>query len=186
MNRGEIRKSFEEFLRERRLKLTAQRLQIFERAFDTHKHFTADTLTGWLQDEGAGVSRATVYRTLSLLVEGGFLESLDTGKGEMLYEHVLGHRHHDHMVCLDCGRIEEFFDEKIEELQKLACRRKQFQMTNHNLRIFGYCKGCARKRGEGAEGAESGSRTRSTSGSSPANAAPASRGSGGSPPGATD
>jgi Fur family ferric uptake transcriptional regulator len=147
-----IRKSFEEFLRGRSLKLTSQRERIFERAFATHEHFTAETLYSWMQEEeGPKVSRATVYRTLSLLVEGDFLESLDTGQGEMHYEHVLGHAHHDHMVCLDCGKIEEFVDERIEKLQKEAARAVGFVMVAHDLRLRGYCKACVgqrRQRGE--------------------------------------
>lgn len=147
MNQNTIRKAFESFLRQRSLKLTPQRRLIFDRAFSTHEHFSAETLYHWLKEEdGAAVSRATVYRTLSLLVEGDFLESFDSGRGEQLYEHVLGHRHHDHIVCLDCGKIEEFFDERIEELQVEAARRKGFELASHSLRLFGYCKTCARKR----------------------------------------
>ncbi len=146
MNQAALRNAFEEFLRSRSLKFTAQRARIFDRAFATHEHFTAETLFRWLEDEGAAVSRATVYRTLGLLVEGRFLESLDTGRGELLYEHVLGHRHHDHMVCLECGRIEEFFDERIEQLQEEAAEKKGFVMLDHDLRLLGFCKACARKR----------------------------------------
>jgi len=142
-----IRKAFEAFLQERSLKLTAQRERIFERAFATHEHFSAETLFLWLREEkGPPVSRATVYRTLALLVEGNFLESLDTGKGELVYEHVLGHRHHDHMVCVDCGRIEEFVDERIEQLQVEACERKGFRLLDHDLRLFGTCAACTRRR----------------------------------------
>ncbi|MEM7309547.1 MAG: Fur family transcriptional regulator [Planctomycetota bacterium] len=146
MNRAKIRKSFEEFLKERKLRMTPQRLAIFERAFDTHQHFTAEDLYEWLREEDGAVSRATVYRTLSVLVEGGFLESLDVGKGELRYEHVLGHRHHDHMVCLSCGKIEEFYDERIERLQEEASSQKGFRMVSHNLRLFGYCRTCSRRR----------------------------------------
>ena len=161
MNRAQIRTSFEEFLRQRNLRLTPQRASIFERAFDTHQHFTAEELYEWLRDAPSRVSRATVYRTLSLLVEGGFLESLDTGTGELKYEHVLGHRHHDHMVCSECGRIEEFYDERIERLQQEACEAKGFEMVSHNLRLFGYCRTCAKKRaareGDGSELSQGGS-----------------------------
>jgi Fur family ferric uptake transcriptional regulator len=142
-----IQRAFEAFLRTRALKLTPQRRRIFERAFSTHEHFSAETLYGWMRaEEGSGVSRATVYRTLSLLVEGGFLETLDTKQGELLYEHVLGHRHHDHLVCLDCGRIEEFSDERIEEFQREAAARKGFRLHHHDLRLFGTCASCTRKR----------------------------------------
>lgn len=149
MKQEQIRRSFEEHLREQGLKLTAQRQRIFERAFSTHDHFTAERLYEWLREEpGSPVSRATVYRTLSLLVEGGFLASLDSGTGELLYEHVMGHRHHDHMVCMDCGRIEEFFDQRIEDLQEQACTAKGFTLVSHSLRLMGFCRACARKRGK--------------------------------------
>jgi len=147
-----IRKAFQQYLKKRSLKLTAQRERIFERAFATHSHFSAETLYGWMrEEEGSSVSRATVYRTLGLLVEGGFLESLDTGQGELLYEHVLGHRHHDHLVCTDCGRIEEFYEPEIERLQEEVCQRKGFRLEYHNLRLFGTCGACTRKR-EGESG----------------------------------
>src|SRR5262249_14778505 len=137
----------ERFLKTRALKLTAQRRRIFERAFSTHEHFSAETLYGWMRAEsGSAVSRATVYRTLSLLVEGGFLETLDAGHGELLYAHVVAHRHHDHIVCIDCGRIEEFTDERIEAFQREAAARKGFTLHYHNLRLFGTCASCSKKR----------------------------------------
>ena len=146
MRQAAIARSFEQFLRERGLKLTTQRRRIFERAFATHEHFSAEALYDeFKREEGARVSRATVYRTLGLLLEGGFLSALDAGRGELVYEHVLGHAHHDHMLCLDCGRIEEFHDERIEELQLEACKRKGFELVSHDLRLRGYCRGCRRK-----------------------------------------
>lgn len=147
MRQTAIRQSFEDFLKHRALKLTAQRRRIFDRAFSVHSHFSADTLYNWLREEqGPRVSRATVYRTLALLCEGNFMRSLDAGRGELVYEHILGHRHHDHMVCLDCGRIEEFSDERIEAAQLEACALKGFELVNHDLRLMGYCRSCRRKR----------------------------------------
>lgn len=147
MKRESIERAFESFLRTRGLKLTSQRRRIFERAFATHEHFSAEALAGWLEaEEGPRVSRATVYRTLGLLLEGRFLSALDAGKGELVYEHVLGHMHHDHMLCLDCGKIEEFHDERIEELQLAACRKKGWELVSHDLRLRGYCRACARRR----------------------------------------
>ena len=146
MQQAAIQKNFEGFLKKQGLKLTPQRRRVFERAFATHEHFSAETLYRWIQADSRDVSRATVYRTLSLLVEGGFLESLDAGQGELLYEHVLGHRHHDHLVCLACGKIEEFSDERIEALQREAAERKGFALEYHNLRLFGTCASCTRKK----------------------------------------
>lgn len=148
MKQASIRSAFEAFLKQRSLKLTAQRRRIFDRAFGTHEHFSAEELYRWMVEEpGPRVSRATVYRTLGLLVEGDFMRSLDAGRGELVYEHTLGHPHHDHMVCLGCGRIEEFHDAKIEELQLAACARKGFELVDHDLRLLGYCRACKRERG---------------------------------------
>ncbi len=158
MNHAAIRKAFEDFLKKRDLKLTPQRDRIFERAFETHDHFSAEQFYGWLREEdGPRVSRATVYRTLALLVEGEFLEPLDTGRGELLYEHVLGHRHHDHIVCDGCGRIDEFFDERIERLQEEVAEKKGFELRHHSMRLFGLCPSCRRKGANAREKAEASS-----------------------------
>lgn len=149
MRYEQIVKRFESFLRERSLKLTGQRRRVLDRAFGTHEHFSAEQLFAMLRDEAdvqPAVSRATVYRTIGLLLEGGFVEALDTGSGELKYEHILGHHHHDHMLCLECGRIEEFHDERIEELQKENCAKRGFELVSHDLRLRGYCKACSRKR----------------------------------------
>lgn len=146
MQQATIRRNFETFLKGQGLKLTPQRRRVFERVFATHEHFSAETLCAWIRGESADVSRATVYRTLALLVEGGFLESLDVGQGELLYEHVLGHRHHDHLVCLACGKIEEFSDERIEAFQREAAEKKGFTLEYHNLRLFGTCASCGKKK----------------------------------------
>jgi Fur family ferric uptake transcriptional regulator len=147
----EIVRRFESFLRTHKLKLTGQRRRVFQRAFETHEHFSAEELYAWLtQESGSRVSRATVYRTIGLLLEGGFIEALDTGSGELKYEHVLGHHHHDHMLCLDCGKIEEFHDERIERLQLENCKKRGFELVSHDLRLRGYCRACAKKRAKSA------------------------------------
>ena len=147
MKHAAIVERFEQYLKRNRLKLTPQRRRILDRAYATHEHFSAEQLYEWLRDEPrqARVSRATVYRTLDVLEKGGFVEGLDTGRGELVYEHVLGHEHHDHMICESCGRIEEFHDERIEQLQLEAAARKGFQVTGHVHRLTGLCKACARK-----------------------------------------
>ena len=140
----------EAFLRTRGLRLTRQRLAILDAIYATHKHVTADQLYEMLQRHERTarlrISRATVYRTLALFSDGGFVQALDVGRDQgTLYEHTLGHRHHDHMICLDCGRIIEFSDEKLEEAQEAAVRRAGFRSTSHRLNVFGSCARCAGK-----------------------------------------
>ena len=146
MDQSTIERRFEEFLRTESLKMTPQRRRIFEKAFEVHDHFSVERMYEWLKaEEGPAVSRATVYRTLEVLERGGFIEAVETGRGEVVYEHVLGHEHHDHMVCVMCSRIEQFQDEEIESLQRQNAERLGFVMTGHMLRLSGICQDCAKE-----------------------------------------
>lgn len=143
MEHALIEKRFEDYLKRQNLKMTPQRKRVFDKAFETHDHFSVERMFEWLKaEDGPAVSRATVYRTLEVLKSGGFIEAVETGQGETLYEHILGHEHHDHMVCTVCGRIEEFRDEKIEALQRENAEKIGFLMTGHMLRLTGVCKAC--------------------------------------------
>jgi Fur family ferric uptake transcriptional regulator len=123
------------------LRWTKQRQCIVAVVFATHEHFSAETLLAVVQerDDGGGVHLATVYRTLQVLEEGGFIEGLDVGQGGRLFEHVLGHAHHDHVICTDCGRILEVADAAMERRKGRAARDLGFEMTSHSLRIYGAC-----------------------------------------------
>ncbi len=123
------------------MRWTGQREQIVEQAFLSHEHFRAEDLLEMLRQRvsDSQVHLATVYRTLQVLEEGGFIEGLDVGHGGRLFEHTLGHEHHDHVICTDCGRIAEFHDEAMEQLKARAAKRLGFEMQHHSLRIFGSC-----------------------------------------------
>ncbi len=136
---------FEEFLRKKGLKSTRQRRLVVERVFSTHTHFSAEGLFELLRKEDESISKATVYRTLALLTESRLLEPIDFGKGYKYYEHVLGHSHHDHLVCIRCGRIKEFEDDTIEEIQVDVSRKMRFKPMSHSLKIFGSCRRCSMK-----------------------------------------
>lgn len=133
---------FEEFLRKKELRVTEQRREVLLLAWSTHDHFTAEEMYAWVRERGGRASRATVYRTLGLLVEGGFLSALERGQGQILYEHILGHQHHDHMICLGCEKIIEFRNVEIERLQEEECERHGFHMVSHALTLQGYCGAC--------------------------------------------
>ena len=137
-----VEHEFVDYLKQRGFKVTQQRLAILEAVFGTHDHFSAEQLHRQLSETGTKVSLATVYRTVNVLVEGGFLEALDVGGGQLLYEHVLGHHHHDHLVCVGCGKIVEFVSDEIERLQEEEAKKKGFRITHHSLRIFGHCESC--------------------------------------------
>jgi Fur family ferric uptake transcriptional regulator len=130
------------YLRDHDFKLTNQRKKIIEAIFATHDHFTADDLHDMLKQRGESVSKATIYRSLSLLCDSGLVESRDFGRGQLYYEHVLGHQHHDHLICMGCGKVLEFRNEEIEEIQRRIAKARGFTIEKHSLRVFGYCKAC--------------------------------------------
>ena len=85
------------------------------------------------------VSRATVYRTLGVLDAAGFIEGLETGDGGKKFEHVLGHRHHDHMICNDCGRIIEFHDDALEARKESIVADRGYKLISHSLKLMFEC-----------------------------------------------
>jgi Fur family ferric uptake transcriptional regulator len=141
----------ESHLRKKGFRWTTQRSLIVRQALATHDHFTAETLLERCRKLDPKVSRATVYRTLAVLEEAGFVEGLETGDGGRRFEHVLGHEHHDHMVCKACGRIFEFRDDELERRQEIAAKRLGFRIEQHSLRIYGTCREC-RSAGEPRRG----------------------------------
>ena len=134
-----------EFLAARGLKFTGERGRILDQVFSVHRHFQADELLAEMRARGRRVSKATIYRTLALLVQSGLLLQVITGEKHAHYEHVFGHEHHDHMICTRCGEIAEFFEPGIERLQDKICGEKGFRAEGHRLQIIGLCARCAKK-----------------------------------------
>jgi Fur family ferric uptake transcriptional regulator len=137
--------AFQDLLHKNGLRLTKQRTALLDAVFATHRHFSAEDLHRDLEKAGHRISIATVYRALGLLVEAGFVQGLDVGRGRVLYEHTLGHAHHDHIICLDCGKITEFQSQEIEDLQDQAAKSHRFKIVAHSLKIFGYCHNCVKR-----------------------------------------
>jgi Fur family ferric uptake transcriptional regulator len=135
-------KIFQNFLGERRLKLTKERIAVLKEVFSFHEHFEPEHLYLRIKDSGSKASRASVYRTLNLLVESGLVEKVTRTEKSNVYEHTFGHTHHDHMICSGCGSITEFYSEKLENLQEEICRGNDFDGKSHTLEIRGYCTEC--------------------------------------------
>ena len=134
---------FAEYLAKHHLKMTRERRGILEKVLTLRGHFDVEQLLALLNASGQPVSRATLYRTLPRLEEAGLVHKVEMGHGQARYEPMFGRHHHDHMVCLRCGRIIEFESREIERLQEEVCRRKKFRMTDHTHQIRGYCERCA-------------------------------------------
>jgi Fur family ferric uptake transcriptional regulator len=128
-------------LREKGLRYTPQRAAILEAVLAGSGHFHADEAAGRLRRKG--VSRATVYRMLPILVECGILERAFRHDGHQVYERIYGGVHHDHLLCANCGRAIEFRDDRIEAIQASICRKERFRPASHRLVIHGVCARCA-------------------------------------------
>ena len=135
---------FSDFLEKKRLKLTSQRRTILRGGLEASGHFSADKLLELSKKVDDTISKATVYRTLSLLKECKILEEHDFGDGRKLYERAQGRRHHDHFICIRCGDIIEFENEPIERLQDSEAKKHRFQVVYHSLKLFGFCRDCAK------------------------------------------
>lgn len=144
-----ILEHFQGFLAERKLRMTKERETLVKEILRAPRHFEAEQLIRRLRWSRRRVSRATVYRTLSLLEECGILRRSSFGGDRSYYEAVLNEGHHDHLICLECGRIEEFNDAQIESLQQRVCEDRGFTLMDHVHQMFGLCPECEQKSKDG-------------------------------------
>jgi Fur family ferric uptake transcriptional regulator len=142
MKRAE--KFFVQYLRDNNLKVTKERLMLLEELFGSSGHLDADSLLFQLRSQGKHVSRATIYRTLDLLVQCGLARKSRLGREHYVYEKVTPGKRHDHMVCTGCGRIIEFYDTDLDERQRQVCLEHSFRPSFYSLQIQGLCQECQR------------------------------------------
>ena len=136
-----IRENFDNFIRQKGLRRTPQRDAIVDCVFSTDEHFTADELCERIRQSGIRSSRATVYRTLSLLVEAGLLKEIEIGGDQTTYDpNFLNRPAHNHLVCIDCGRVVEFEDPELEEHLDSVARKLGYQATRHSIHIEACCQ----------------------------------------------
>jgi Fur family transcriptional regulator, ferric uptake regulator len=126
-----------------RHRITEARREIFAAIEEIKGHFDPQMLYEILKSRGSKISRATVYRTIPMFVDEGILEEADKTDKHAHYEKKTGDGHHDHLVCLRCGRTIEFYSPTLEMLQDEICRREAFTGVRHTLVIMGYCQECS-------------------------------------------
>jgi len=142
----DVLENFKKLLKLNNLKHTTQRELILEIIYDNSGHFTPEDIYNLIKENYPDVKLgiATVYRTLTLLEDANIVSSISFGTQGKKYEFGLK-EHHDHLVCLECGGIEEFFDETIEKQQEAIAKKFNFKMTSHVMKITGICKSCQAK-----------------------------------------
>ena len=124
-------------------KYSRQRETIAEVFFASDGHVSVDELLRKVRDVDDRVSQATVYRTMRLLTDCGLADARHFLEGHTLYEAAGGETaHHDHLICTECGKIVEFVDQRIEDLQAEAAKKYGFTVTNHKMELYGLCETC--------------------------------------------
>lgn len=137
---------FAEFVKSRNLRHTPQRDKVLDVFLSTEKHVSVDELYKFVKKEAPGIGYTTVYRTMKLLSEVGLCGEMDFGDGVLRFEHKYGHEHHDHLICIKCGRFIEVSSPEVEKIQEAMAKKHSFATTKHKLDIFGTCKKCLKKR----------------------------------------
>ena len=133
-------KALSEYLEQNNLKHTKQREMILSIFLEAKRHVTSDDLYQTVREKHPNIGYTTVYRTMKLLVEAGLATERNFDDGITRYE--IEHEHHDHLVCVKCGRIQEFECEMIESTQNVIAKQYDFQVLRHRHELYGHCSNC--------------------------------------------
>jgi Fur family ferric uptake transcriptional regulator len=133
-------KTLSRYLAERNLKNTKQRAVILDAFLNASGHITSEEIYASLRGNHPSIGYTTVYRTMKLLSDAGIAHERHFEGGVTRYE--IEHEHHDHLVCVRCGKIEEFECAVIEENQQEIADRYGYHLLRHRLELYGYCSAC--------------------------------------------
>jgi Fur family ferric uptake transcriptional regulator len=143
MNTDAAHEILSKYLKSRgRLRATPERFAILDEVLQTQGHFDAEGLYYRLISKGLKISKATVYNTLDLLQNAGLVSRYRFAENTSRYEKAFGRPRHHHLICLECGDIIEFVNEKLERIQEEVSSEKQFVPQSFSLQIFGTCAKC--------------------------------------------
>lgn len=133
---------FRDYVRKKRLRNTPERELIIEEIFSKQDHFDIDELYLRLREKNQKISKASIYRTIPLLIESGLIQEVFFEDRHLHYEHIHGREHHCHLHCLNCRKIIEFQDRHLKIIEKGLSWKFKFDITSHKLEVYGYCEKC--------------------------------------------
>ena len=138
-------RTFETYLEKKGLKYTRERKCIFAKVKSFSGHFDAEALYETLKKGRDNIARGTVFRTIPFLLESGVIQtSVGKGKGEF-FERTDSKSHHDHILCVSCGKVIEYQCEEIEKLQEEVCKKYNVKLLFHDHKLFVRCGKCGKR-----------------------------------------
>jgi len=147
----EVRNIFSAFLEKNGQRRTPERFLILDEIYNRNDHFDADALYFEMKKRDINVSRATVYNTLELLVSCDLVKRHQFGKNLAQYEKSFGRKQHDHIICIECKKVVEFCDPRIQQIQTMMGELLNFTITHHSLNMYGVCGTCQKKKEIGSK-----------------------------------
>lgn len=133
---------FTDYLQENKLKLTPHRQLILETFIENEGHRSVEDIYHTVKAIDPRIGYTTVYRMMKLMTQCGLAREIELADGITRFEHLFNHEHHDHMVCMECGKSIEFYNPEIESLQDAASAQLGFKVLDHKLQIYGVCRDC--------------------------------------------
>mgnify|MGYP001340009190 CR=1 FL=1 len=132
---------FKDILKNEGLRYTKQRQKVWDEIRSSAEHRDAEEIyieinKASKSNPGEKVSRATVYRTIDVLVKNNLVRKMELGDGRALYEHKIDEKHHDHIICVETGKIIEFFNEELEKIQEEIVKEHGYELVRHVHQLF--------------------------------------------------
>lgn len=135
-----------QYLKEKGIRQSKERNKVLEVFLNTERHLTASELYEAARKKYPKIGYATVYRAMKVIGKAGLAEEVDFGEGVKRFEHKYGHEHHDHLICVSCGKFVEVMNPRIEELQEGLAKKHGFSLLDHKMHLLGICRGCNKKK----------------------------------------